>query len=290
MSDNSGSCKIVKFAPLSKINDNLSDFAENFFDVVSIDYTNDGLLQLTGYLPDDADEQALDKAAKQQNIILPAYEWSKLSSKDWLTENVIKFKPVETKDFMVYGVHEKEVDLKNKIGIKVYAATAFGSEHQTTQSCLNAISDIANLNKNVQKILDVGTGSGILAIGAAKLWPNAQIVAVDIDNEAVNVAKNNAADNQVAANIEVGFSDGYASALVSKNSPYDVILANILARPLIAMAQDLAKNLQKGGFAVISGFVEDQLDWVVNEHKKHGLTPKKVYCKDNWRTALLEKE
>ena len=190
---------------------------------------------------------------------------------------------------MVYGIHEKEIDTKGKIGVKVYAATAFGSEHQTTKCCLEAIADIDDLLSSVKNVLDVGTGSGVLAIAAAKLWKNAHIVAVDIDDESVSVAKQNALDNEVADSIKVAYSDGYSSDLVQKNAPYDVIFANILARPLIAMAPDMAKSLKKGGYAVISGFIDEQIDWVVGEHEKFGLKCQKIYEHDNWRAALLEK-
>ncbi|MBR3661887.1 MAG: 50S ribosomal protein L11 methyltransferase [Alphaproteobacteria bacterium] len=288
MSNNAGSCKIVKFCPVAETDEKLQEFADEFFDVVTLDYNDDGMICLTGYLPADAEEKSLDTAAQNANIILPEHQWDTLSSDDWLTENVIKFAPVDTEDFVVYGIHEHQVDLHGKIGVKVYAATAFGSEHQTTKSCLNAISDINRLNPDVKNVLDVGTGSGVLAIAAAKLWKNAKITAVDIDKESVIVAKQNAEDNNVS--VAVDLSDGYSADLVKNNAPYDVIFANILARPLIAMASDMAKNLVKGGYAVISGFVDDQTDWVVGEHKKHGLELKKIYYQDNWRAALLEKK
>jgi ribosomal protein L11 methyltransferase len=138
--------------------------------------------------------------------------------------------------------------------------------------------------------LDVGTGSGILAIAAAKLWKNSEIIAVDIDEESVIVAAQNAKDNGVEKQITAAYSDGYSSDLVQKSAPYDVILANILARPLISMAKDMAHNLKKGGFAVISGFIDNQVEWVLSEHEKYGLKLQKIYEEDNWRTALLKKE
>lgn len=262
---------------------------QNFFDVYSIDYQDDGKLVLVGYLSKEHGEDELKREAEQWGINLPAYEVKFLQSNDWLTENVIKFAPVETGKFIVYGIHEKEIDTKGKIGVKVYAATAFGSEHQTTKSCLEAISDIDLQTNKINHILDVGTGSGVLAIAAAKLWKNAEIVAVDIDDESVIVAKQNAADNDVAEQITVAYSDGYSSEVVKTLSPYDVIFANILARPLIAMAPQMAENLRKGGFAIISGFIDDQVEWVIGEHEKHGLKCRKIYQLDNWRTALLEK-
>lgn len=290
MSNNSGSCKIAKFEPTAEIDETLQAFADDFFEVTSIDYSDDGLEQLVGYLRQDANEDDLVAAAAAQGVKLPPYTWDLLQSDDWLTENVMNFAPLEEAEFFICSINDNTPLPKDKLGLKVYAATAFGSEHQTTRGCLDALSDINKLSaEKPQKILDVGTGSGILALAAAKLWHQAQIVAVDIDDEAVRVAMQNAIDNQAEAQIKADLSDGYQSELVQKNAPYDVILANILARPLIAMAPDMANNLKKGGYAVISGFIDDQVDWVIGEHEKQGLKLKKLYEKENWRVALLEK-
>lgn len=290
MSANAGSCLVVKFSPCSEINPQLQEFADDFFEVVAVDYTDDGEEQLVGYMRQNAKEDAMLKAAHKAGVSLPTYEIALLQSDDWLADNVIEFAPVEVNEFLVYGIHEKNIDIKDKIGIKVYAATAFGSEHQTTKCCLQGLSDIHKLINNVPQVLDVGTGSGILSLAAAKLWPNAKIVAVDIDEESVAVAKQNAIDNNVKNQIMVAYSDGYQSEIVKDNAPYNVILANILARPLIAMAGDMALNLKKGGYAVISGFIDDQTGWVVEAHEKFGLRLIKLYEADNWRAALLQKD
>lgn len=291
MKYNAGSCLIVKFKTEQETDENLQNFAEDFFEVISFDYMDNGEEQLVGYMRQNCDEQQMLAAAHAWNIKLPEYKIECLSSENWLKESVIEFAPVDIAEFVVYGVHEKNfVVSDNKIGIKVYAATAFGSEHQTTKGCLQAISDINKSGKSIKKVLDVGTGSGILAIAAAKLWNKAQIIAVDIDDESVAVAEQNAVDNNVASQIISAYSDGYSANIVQQNTPYDVIFANILARPLIAMATDMAKSLSKGGYAVISGFIDDQVDWVVGEHEKNGLHLLKLYEYDNWRAALLQKE
>ncbi|MBP5352382.1 MAG: 50S ribosomal protein L11 methyltransferase [Alphaproteobacteria bacterium] len=290
MSNNSGSCKLVKFQPCSAVSEDLSAFAEEFFEVVSVDYDDSGAEQLVGYMRQTESESAMVEAARQSGIELPPYEIETVSSQDWLTENVIKFAPVEVAEFLVYGIHEKNINVGDKIGVCVYAATAFGSEHQTTKGCLQALSDINKMAGQQHKILDVGTGSGILAIAATKLWPTAEAVAVDIDDESVIVAAQNAEDNQVNARIKTAYSDGYSTDLVVQNAPYDVIFANILARPLIAMAADMARCLRKDGYAIISGFIDDQVDWVVGEHQKHGLRVVKIYEMEQWRAVLLRKE
>ena len=290
MSNNSGSCKLIKFEPCNQISEQLSLFAEDFFEVVSVDYTPEGLEQLVGYMRQSESEENLISAAQNAGVILPSYCVECISSQDWLTENVIKFAPVSVEDFVVYGVHEKNINVGNKIGVKVYAATAFGSEHQTTKGCLQALSDI---NKSVgaqNTILDVGTGSGVLAIAAAKLWPKSHVVAVDIDEESVVVAAQNAADNNVSDRVKVACSDGYQAPIVRKEKSYEVIFANILARPLIAMAADMATFLVPNGYAVISGFIDNQVDWVVDAHEQYHLKVVKVYEIDQWRTVLLQKE
>ena len=290
MSNNSGSCKLVKFEPCEKVENQLLIFAEEFFEVISIDYTSENKEQLVGYMRCCESEENLLVSAKNAGIMLPKYSIENISSQDWLTENVIKFSPVYVADFVVYGVHEKNVDIKDKIGVKVYAATAFGSEHQTTKGCLQALSEINRIAGVQNKVLDVGTGSGVLAIAAAKLWPNTKVVAVDIDEESVAVAGQNAVDNGVKDRVTVAYSNGYSAPIVQQEKCYNVIFANILARPLIAMAHDMATFLAPDGYAVISGFIDDQLDWVVGAHEQYGLNVVKIYEIDQWRTVLLKKE
>ena len=287
----SGSCWLVKFTPQETLNEITSDFLEEYFDVLAINYTDDGMEEYVGYKNANFNEDDFLLSAKQRKISLPSYTKEFLESKNWLKENIIKFAPVNVAEFTIYGIHEKNIPNDGRLNLRIYAATAFGSEHQTTKSCLQAISDYNKLpHPQNLNILDVGTGSGILSLATAKLWQdNCKIIAVDIDEEAVLVTRQNAVDNQLQKYITAEVSDGYQSALVKNNAPYDLILANILARPLISMASDLYNNLKKGGYCILSGFVEEQEDWVIGEHTKLGLTLKQLYKLDNWRAALLEK-
>ena len=223
MSANAGSCLAVKFAPCAETEPSLQEFADEFFEVVAVDYTDDGQEQLVGYMRQNAKEETMLEAAQKAGIVLPEYEITMLKSDDWLADNVIEFAPVEVAEFLVYGIHEKNIDVKDKIGIKVYAATAFGSEHQTTKCCLQGLSDIHKLIDSVPHVLDVGTGSGILSLAAAKLWPDAKIVAVDIDEESVTVTKQNAIDNNVEhvkyIRFELGELTGYLPIFFHKVYP-----------------------------------------------------------------------
>jgi len=287
----SGSCWLVKFAPQENIDEITSEFLENYFDVLAINYTDDGKEEYVGYKNSNFNETDFLNTAQRANIVLPPYAKEFLESKNWLKENVIKFAPVHVAEFAIYGIHEKDIPDDGNLNLRIYAATAFGSEHQTTKSCLQAISDYNKLpHPKKINILDVGTGSGILSLAAAKLWQNnCKITAVDIDEEAVLVTRQNAIDNNLQQHITAEVSDGYQSDLVKNNAPYDLILANILARPLISMAPDLYTNLKNGGYCILSGFVDEQEDWVIGEHTKLGLKLKQIYKLDNWRAALLEK-
>lgn len=283
------SCWQITFEQIPENTDLWENFLENFFEVNACNYQDDGGCRYVGYLSSSFDEKALQDAARSAGIDLPSYQVECLESANWLKEYVIRFAPFEAADFLIYGIHETSAPQTSKIPIQIYAATAFGSDHQTTRSCLQAISDLYHQGFQPKQILDVGTGSGILSLAAAKLWPEAQITSVDIDQEAVWVTENNAITNQVNT-LTAAVSDGYKAPLVQQNAPYDLILANILARPLISMAPDMAKSLKSDGFAVISGFVEEQADWVISEHLNCGLRLVRLYALDNWHAALLQKD
>ena len=135
----------------------------------------------------------------------------------------------------------------------------------------------------------MGCGSGILAMAACKLWTKLKALAVDIDAEAVIVTNQNAKDNQLDNQIIALESNGVANDRIVQNAPYDMVFANILARPLIEMANDLANRLKNGGFAILSGFIEDQVPWVLDEYEKCGLKPLKILNDENWYAILLEK-
>lgn len=291
MGNNLSSCKIITFQAVDEVETQLSDFLDDFFEVNALNYTDDGKEEYVGYADMAFDPETLKKAAKAAGVVLPEYRLEILENKNWLTENVIKFEPVETTDFYVYGVHEKTTPTTDKLPIRIYAATAFGSSHQTTHSCLEAISDLNKMAAAHQRILDIGTGSGILSLACAKLWEKdaPEILGIDIDQEAVNVAAQNAEDNHVAHLLEFEKSDGGLSGSVIERAPYDIILANILARPLIEMAPEIYQNLKPGGYCVLSGFVDNQVSWLLDSFDKAGLKLVRMYHIENWYAAIVQK-
>jgi ribosomal protein L11 methyltransferase len=198
------------------------------------------------------------------------------------------FPPIHTGAFFVYGSHYKDPVPAGLIPLKIDAATAFGSgEHETTRGCLLALEYLRD-NK-FKNGLDMGCGSGILAIAMTKLWPQIKVTAVDIDPESVVVTKRHSMMNNVS-NIHVEAGDGYRTPVVGKNAPYDIVTANILANPLIAMAPDLAAALTPGGYAVLSGLLRRQREDVVTAHTKQGLSLIKTTEMGEWQTLILKKQ
>ena len=289
MDNLSSACWLIKFSVADEMPEDLNNFCEEYFDVVAVNYNNDGSEEVVCYKSLQFEENDMLAQARLYNVRLPDYKIEYLESKNWLTENVIKFSPFEVGNFIVYGSHEKSAPESDKIPVQVYAATAFGSEHQTTFMCLEAMSELFNKGFIAKKILDVGTGSGILSIAAAKQWKKSLIKAVDIDEEAVEVSRQNSCSNGTDNQVVCLKGDGYQLPEITNFAPYDLILTNIFARPLISMAPQMAKNLKIGGIGIISGFIDNQLDWVMEEHKKNGLNPIRILKKDNWHAVVLEK-
>ena len=156
--------------------------------------------------------------------------------------------------------------------------------------CLTAISELHQTIAKPHRILDMGTGSGILSIAAAKIWnKDVKILAADIDDEAVDVTNNNAITNGVEDCMRAILSDGYHNPEIKEQTPYDIIFANILANPLKEMSNAAYQNLNHGGCYLISGFIDNQENDIIEHHKQVGFKVIKTYQMENWRAALLQK-
>ncbi|HYZ25018.1 MAG TPA: 50S ribosomal protein L11 methyltransferase, partial [Rhodopila sp.] len=139
-----------------------------------------------------------------------------------------------------------------------------------------------------RRILDLGTGSGILAMAAAKLL-HRPVLATDIEPWSVRVARENAELNGVAGLVRVRLADGWRDPMVRGGGPYDLVFANILARPLCLMARDLALHLAPGGVAILAGLLRTQVRWVLSAHRRHGLRLERVVPQENWATVVVRK-
>ena len=180
-----------------------------------------------------------------------------LPDQDWIRLSQEGLPPVRAGRFFVYGAHDAGQVPHGVIPIKIEAGLAFGTgHHETTSLCLGALSDIAR-ERSFRNVLDLGTGTGLLAIGAAKLWKR-RVMASDIDPVAVEVARDNAVANDVGPWVACVVADGLASPLLSRAAPYDLLIANILAGPLTRLAPEIIKSLAPGAVLLLSGLLNNQ--------------------------------
>ncbi len=209
-----------------------------------------------------------------------------LPATDWLRQAAASFPPQRVGRFWVYGSHVEEPPPADAVPIQIDAGLAFGSgEHATTRGCLLALDRLAR-RRRFERVLDLGCGSGILAIAAAKCWP-ARILAVDNDAQAVAVAAENARRNAVAARITCVHGDGCQHPLVRARAPFDLVLANLLADLLCDMARDLARSLAPGGVAILSGLFDRQAARVVRAHLPYQLSLRDRVDIDLWTTLIM---
>jgi ribosomal protein L11 methyltransferase len=209
----------------------------------------------------------------------------KLPARDWLAENQLTFPPLRIGRFFIYGSHYRGTVPPGTMAIAVGAATAFGTgEHPSTRACLMALELLARRRRSL-KPLDVGTGTAILSIAAAKLLRRS-VLATDIDSNAVAVARHNVACNGVTSLVKVRRAAGYRDRVIRK-SRYDLILSNILARPLAVLAADLAGSLELGGRAVLSGLLRRQEPIVLAPHRGRGIVLERRILLEGWSTLIL---
>jgi ribosomal protein L11 methyltransferase len=213
-------------------------------------------------------------------------EIAPIPSTDWLYRTAQSFPPQRIGRFWIHGSHVSQAPPDGAVPIRLDAGQAFGSgEHESTRGCLLALDRLAG-RRRLKRVLDLGCGAGILAIAAAKCWP-ARVLAADNDPIAVAVARENAARNGVAGRVRCLQSDGYGSAVLRGAGPFDLILANILADPLCAMARATARNLAPDGVAVLSGLLERQAGRVLAAHRRFGLRPRDQIGQGLWVTLVL---
>ncbi len=214
----------------------------------------------------------------------PAIDIEPVPDTDWLAATRAAFPPLRVGRFFVHGAH---IAPRGPIDIEIDAGPAFGSgEHATTRGCLLAIDALARRARPA-RVLDMGCGSGILAIAAAKVW-RAETLAVDIDARAVATTRENARRNGVAARVRARRSDGFRDPEIARRAPYDLILANILARPLIALAPGIARRLAPGGAVVLSGLIARQERMVLAAYRARGLRLARRIAVSGWHTLLLK--
>lgn len=211
---------------------------------------------------------------------------------NWLEQSFKALPPFAVGDFYIFGSHHDGSIPDGKTGLLIDAATAFGSgEHGTTAGCLEALQILRDNGLSPRKIIDMGTGSGILAIAARKIWP-VDVLAVDNDPEAVRVAAVHGAANDLGIHdITYLCADSFTDPGIAGRAPFDLVIANILTGPLKDMAEHLCAAAGTDGHIVLSGILAlDQSDEVQAVYKKHGAIAVKRLIRGEWATLVLKKE
>jgi ribosomal protein L11 methyltransferase len=220
--------------------------------------------------------------------VSPLLERCATEADGWLARTYASFpEQLIGERFAVRGTHLTGPLVANRISLTLDAGLAFGTgEHGSTRGCLVALETVAR--RRPRRILDMGTGSGILAMAAARLL-NRRVLATDIEPWAVRVARENAALNGVGHLVTARLADGWRDPFVRAHGPYDLVFANILARPLCLMARDLALNLAPGGTAILAGLLANQARWVLLAHRAQGLRLERMLPQGAWTTIVVRK-
>jgi ribosomal protein L11 methyltransferase len=199
-----------------------------------------------------------------------------LPESDWVTMSQAGIQPIRAGRFFVH-TPTCRAHPPGMVAFEIDAGLAFGTgQHATTAGCLEALDRLEREVEGVSNIADIGTGTGLLAFAALSLWPDAKCIATDIDPIAVGVARDNAAINRVKlghgpGELLVAQADGMDSPMLIARSPFDLIIANILAGPLTQMAPDFARALAPGGTVVLAGLLANQADGLIAAYLEHGL-------------------
>ncbi|WP_419910169.1 50S ribosomal protein L11 methyltransferase [Hoeflea sp.] len=270
--------------------DLLSDrFGDDGYPVstMEIDESND-VWEASLYAP--AEEQAglMQDMRQCLESALPdvAIETEHLPDIDWVARSLEGLRPVRAGRFLVHGSHDRDQVRAGDLAIEIDAGRAFGTGHHgTTEGCLEMIGALAK-RRRFHNVLDLGTGSGVLAIGIAKLMP-ASILATDIDPVAIEVATQNARKNGCGSTINWATAAGFHHGLFARHGPFDLIVANILARPLMRMAPALSRNLAADGQVILSGILSEQRRKVLAAYNNQGLFHRRTLWCDGWVTLHL---
>ncbi len=217
-----------------------------------------------------------------------ALRFDLVAAADWVRDSLAGLAPVKAGRFIVHGAHDRAGIPANRIGIEIEAALAFGTGHHgTTRGCLLALDRLCkalNNRRHVVRILDLGTGSGVLAIAAARAL-HQRVLATDIDVSAVRVARANARLNRVGGIVEIVTADGTAAPALRRQAPFDLIFANILLGPLLRLAAPLRRLTARGGRIVLSGIVPAQANAVIAAYRPFAL--ERRLDLDGWTTLVF---
>jgi ribosomal protein L11 methyltransferase len=220
--------------------------------------------------------------------VAQAITFDTVEAKDWVKATLEELVPVRAGRFIVHGQHDRSRISPNKLGIEIEAALAFGTGHHgTTRGCLLLLDDVLKAHLP-RRVLDLGTGTGVLAIAAAKAL-RVKVLASDIDPLAVRVARDNARLNGTGDLVETIRATGFSAPEFAKHGPFDLVLANILANPLRQMATRMARHLAPSALVILSGLLPHQAQGVIAAYRARGLVLKRHLQVEGWSSLLMQR-
>ncbi|WP_095588294.1 50S ribosomal protein L11 methyltransferase [Actibacterium ureilyticum] len=246
-----------------------------------------GIWEVGGYFTESPDAAGLALLASMHGA--KDFTVSELPEVDWVAKVRRELAPVQAGRFFVYGSHDADKLPKDAIGLLIEASMAFGTGHHgTTLGCLRALDRLASEGFVGRNVVDIGCGTAVLAMAAARIWPDT-VLASDIDQVAVDVARANAAANGLTDRVRCVEAAGFAHPDLAAAAPFDLVFANILKGPLVALAPDMARHMASGGFAILSGILVPQADDVAAVYTANGFIVHEREEIGDWATICLQK-
>ena len=246
-----------------------------------------GLWEVGAYFSEKPDDISLALLA----AVFQAEEFkiSQLPQIDWVSKVQRSLKPVVAGRFFVYGSHDSDKVPPDCEPLLIEASMAFGTGHHgTTKGCLLALEQLITDGFKAKNVIDVGCGTAVLAMAAARIF-SANVIASDIDSVAHSVAKMNILANGLDRNIQCFEASGFAHEQIKTKNPFDLIFANILLAPLLAIATDISKYSLSGGYVVLSGILSEQAELVVNKYTGVGFSLSNQIGIGEWVTIIFRK-
>ena len=246
-----------------------------------------GLWEVGAYFSEKPDDISLALLA----AVFQAEEFkiSELPQIDWVSKVQRSLKPVVAGRFFVYGSHDSDKVPLDCEPLLIEASMAFGTGHHgTTKGCLLALEQLITDGFKAKNVIDVGCGTAVLAMAAARIF-SANVIASDIDSVAHSVAKMNILANGLDRNIQCFEASGFAHEQIKTKNPFDLIFANILLAPLLAIATDISKYSLSGGYVVLSGILSEQAELVVNKYTGVGFSLSNQIEIGEWVTIIFRK-
>jgi len=219
----------------------------------------------------------------------------RLSDEDWVTMSQQGLEPIQAGRFFVHTPAHRDKAPAGAVALEIDAGRAFGTgQHETTTGCLMALDRLKEQGIRFENILDLGTGTGLLAFAALRLWPQAKVAASDIDPVSIEVSEENAAINAIQlgtgnGEVELIVAPGMEHDRLAARAAYDLIIANILAGPLIDLAPSVAKALAPGGRLILAGLLNTQAENVAAAYRRQGLMGSFEIVRGDWPTLVMRK-